>query len=81
MSAIITAIAKKDVTITLHLDINNVSFNTKSVKKGESLQFPVFKREKLTSKKHIEELGEEIVVLKDGIHYIPTYSKDFEYIQ
>ena len=74
------ATAKHDCSITLTTDLNQLSFNRQRVVKGQVIELPVFKDEKL--KPPISDtLGERCVVFKDEIMLMPTYSRDFDYQQ
>ena len=73
--------AKHDCSVTLCLDLNSISLNRASVKKGDVLEFPVFRDRKL-GPPISEHLGDRSVTFigHDGM-LIPTYSRDFEYIE
>lgn len=74
------AIAKHDCTVGLWIDLNSLSLNRMEVKKGDVLEFPIHEDKELTGIIS-EKLGKRCITFKDGMHYIPTYSRDFEYIK
>ena len=74
------AIAKHDCPVRLTTSLEILSFNRMIVKKGQVIELPVYKDEKITSKLITDVLGNRTVVFQDGIMLIPTYSKDFEYV-
>lgn len=74
------AIAKHDCSVTLTLDLNTLSLNRIGVKKGDVLEYPIRedKELKMPISKH---LGERSVIFEMDGWLVPTYSKDFDYIE
>lgn len=73
------AIAKHDCEVTLTTSLNSISLNRMSVKKGQTIELPVYKDEEIKSEKISSILGKRSVVFQDSIVLIPTYSNDFDY--
>jgi len=73
------ATAKHDTEVTLYVDLNSLSFNTNTVKKGTVLNLEVYSDEKMMHPLIAKKLGERCVTFKNGGFLIPTYSKDFDY--
>jgi hypothetical protein len=74
------AIAKHDCSVALTLSLDTLSLNRMSIKQGDIIDFPVYLDKKL-NKPISDILGKRSVTFQDGITLIPTYSKDFEYIE
>lgn len=75
------AIAKHDCAVTLYVDLNSLSFNRMEIKKGDVIEFPVHEDKKIEHKKVAEALGERTVIFIDKTWFIPTYSRDFKYVE
>lgn len=75
------AVAKHDCSVTLTTSLEALSLNRMSVQKGQEINLPVFKDETLPDGKIADVLGKRSVVFQDGIMLIPTYSKDFDYVE
>jgi hypothetical protein len=73
------AIAKHDCFVTKTLSLSATDLNRIEVKKGEVIDFPIYGDEEL-SKMYADVLGERQVVFQNGGILLPTYSKDFDYI-
>jgi len=74
------AIAKHDCSVALTISLDILSLNRMSVKKGDIINFPVYSDKKL-NKPISDILGKRNITFQNGITLIPTYSKDFKYIE
>lgn len=74
------AIAKHDCQVTLTTSLDSISLNRMDVKKGQTIELSVYKDEEIKSEQVSAILGRRSVVFQDSIVLIPTYSKDFEYV-
>jgi hypothetical protein len=52
-----------------------------AVSKGQEIELPVYEDKTLPNGKVADVLGKRSVVFQDGIMLIPTYSKDFDYVE
>lgn len=75
------AIAKHNCAVTLTTSLEILSLNRMNVKKGFVFDLPVHKDEKLKSAPIVKLLGDRTVVFQDGIWLIPTYARDFNYVE
>lgn len=75
------AIAKHDCSVTLTTSLDALSLNRMVVLKGQEIVLPVYKDEILPDGKISDVLGKRTVVFQDEIMLIPTYSKDFDYVE
>lgn len=74
------AIAKHDIGVTLYFDLNSISLNRMTILRGQEITDPVVNDENLTGKIS-EILGTRSVTFMYNGMYMPTYSRDFEYIE
>lgn len=75
------AVAKHDCTVTLYFNLNAFSFNTARVVKGQEIELSVYEDKQLAGRVS-EVLGNRSVIFKDDYGcFIPTYSRDFEYVE
>ena len=74
------AIAKHDCSVTLTTSLDMLSLNRMMVRKGDKISFPVYLDKEITGQV-AEAIGNRTVVFIDNGILIPTYSKDFDYVE
>lgn len=74
------AIAKHNISVTLYFDLNSISLNRMKILQGQEITNPVVSDKPLTGKIS-EVLGNRCVTFLWGDLHMPTYSRDFEYIE
>ncbi len=74
------AIAKHDCTVTATLSLESISLNRMSVEKGHVINLPVHEDKELHDP-IARVLGDRTVIFRDGAWFIPTYSRDFNYVE
>lgn len=74
------AIARHDCEVTLTTSLGVLSLNRMAVSKGQVIELPVYEDKTLPEGKIADVLGKRSVVFKDNFWLIPTYSKDFDYL-
>lgn len=75
------AIAKHDCSVTLTTSLEALSLNRMAISKGQEIELPVYEDKMLPDGKVADVLGKRSVVFQDGIMLMPTYSKDFDYVE
>jgi len=75
------AIAKHDCYVSPTTSMDILSLNHQPIKAGTEIIFPVFSDEKITHESVAAVLGNRMVIFQDGAMLIPTYSKDFDYVE